>query len=96
MKSNFDSFHSMYTDLPSIGWAMVLGHAPAQVTSLVPKAASVVTVHELVDEGTRRSRPRKPHVTPAIERAPGNRAAPKIAPGKKRRTSANAKGARRR
>lgn len=94
MRSTFDSFPN--SDWSTIGWAMVLGHVPAPVKSLTPKPGQVVAVHQWEDEGGNVKPPRKPHAKPSIKRAPRNRTAPKIAPGKKRRKSAKAKGARRR
>ena len=95
MKSAFDSFTKIYSDWSSIGWAMVLGHAPAQVRTLATKPGQVVAVHQWEDEGGSLKPPKNPHAKPALKRAPGNRAAPRIAPGRKRRASAKAKGARR-
>jgi hypothetical protein len=95
MKSTINSFHRMYSDLSSIGWAMVLGHAPAPVRALTPRPGQVVAVHQWEDEGDSPKPPEKPHAKPAIKRAPGNRPAPRIAPGRKRPASVKAKGARR-
>ena len=94
MKSTIDSFHKMYSDLSSIGWAMVLGHAPAQVRTLTPRPGQVVAVHQWEDEGDSPKPSNKSPAKPAIKRAPGNRPAPRIAPGSKR-ASVKAKGARR-
>jgi len=52
-------------------------------------------VHRWEDEGGSLKPSNKPPAKPAIERAPGNRPAPRIAPGRKRPASAKAKGARR-
>ena len=96
MKSTINSFHKMYSDLSSLGWTMVLGHAPAQVRTLTPRTGKISAVHQWEDEGGSLKPPQDPNAKPSIKRAPRNRTAPKIAPGKKRRASANAKGARRR
>jgi hypothetical protein len=75
---------------------MVLGHAPAQVRTLTPRAGKISAVHQWEDEGGSLKPPQDPNAKPDIKRAPGNRNPPKIAPGKKRRTSAKAKGSRHR
>jgi hypothetical protein len=96
MKSTINSFHKMYNDLASIGWTMVLGHAPAQVRTLTPRAGKISAVHQWEDEGGSLIPPKDPKANPEIKRAPDNRHPPKIAPGKKRRSGGKAKSASRR
>lgn len=96
MKVTPISLPELYANWMASNWSMLLGRMPAyQAKEPTPTPAQATSGQEWENEGGSVKRPKKSRAKPApkiARRSPARRPAP----GKKRRTSRKAKGAKRR